>query len=181
MNYIFHSRSHAIKVLIILFLSQLLLFVNPLSAQDDTYPTAERLFHIERNKNKNLVCYDANIVNGKLDTRKPLKVYWVNREESPGETKDLSAIQRRFAYGYKLRSEGDDSAEVTLTAYPDRVLTIRRQNGKYICTVMIDNKQAFLQSLYVKAKEGNFNSVEYVELKGVSMDDNKSVSERVEK
>ena len=37
-----------------------------------TYPTPDRLFHIARSLNRNLVCYDANQTNGKLDTKSPL-------------------------------------------------------------------------------------------------------------
>lgn len=148
-------------------------------AQEDTYPTAERLFHIERNKNRNLVCYDVNLTDGKLNTQKPLTVYWVNREESPGMTKDLNALQRKMAYGYKLISADDDTAEVTLTAYPERTLTIRKVDGKYVCIIQIANQPAILHHLYVKAKEGNSLSVEYIELFGQVQDTGASVSERI--
>lgn len=177
------KRGHLIKTLTILtFLAVWFMFV-PLHsrAQGNTYPTPERLFHIERNKNRNLVCYDINLKEGKLNTKEPLNIYWINREENPGEKKNLSGIQRRFAYGFKLRSSGNDTAEVTLTAYPGRILTIRKWNGKYVCTVEIDNKTAILQSLYVKAKEGSFTSVEYVELRGVTIDSGQLVTERVSK
>ena len=51
---------------------------------NSTYPTPNRLFHIARSLNRNLVCYDANQANGKLDTKEPVKVYWLNREKEPG-------------------------------------------------------------------------------------------------
>lgn len=56
--------------------------------EENLYLTPQRLFHIARSINKNLVCYDANLVGGKLDTQKPLNVYWVNREEHMGEKTD---------------------------------------------------------------------------------------------
>ncbi len=148
-------------------------------AQEDTYPTTERLFHIERNKNRNLVCYDVNLIDGKLNTQKPLLVYWINREETPGMKKDLNMIQRTMAYGYKLVSSGDDSAEVTLMAYPGRTLTIRKVDGKYVCLIQIANQPAILHHLYVKAKDGNFLRVDYVELFGQEEVSRSSVSERV--
>lgn len=150
-----------------------------LYAQDNTYPTKERLFHIERSKNKNLVCYDANIADGKLADKNPLTVYWVNREESPGESKPLTAIQKKLAYGYKVVSQNENTCEVSLSAYSGRNLTIKKQNNSYVCTIIINNEPAILQSLYVKAKEGNSLSVEYVELRGVSVKTQETVSERI--
>ncbi len=154
-----------------------------LYAQDanNFYPTEERLFHIERSKNKNLVCYDVNLVDGKLDAKNPLNIYWVNREETPGETKPLNAMQKRLAYGYKVISRNEDSLEITLSAYSGKVLTVHKLGGKYVCTLDINNQQAILNSLYVKAKESNSLSVEYVELRGLNLDTKESISERVEK
>lgn len=148
---------------------------------NNTYPTAERIFHIERSKNKNIVCYDVNQVDGKLNTKKPLVVYWIDREEEPGLRKELNAIQRQMAYGYKVLSEGNDSAEVTLTAYSGRTLTIRKSGDKYVCFVTIAGQQAVLHHLYVKAKNGNSLSVEYVELAGTTVDTRQPVSEKIQK
>ena len=149
--------------------------------EDNTYPTQERLFHIARSANKNLVCYDVNLKDGKLDAKSPLNIYWVNREERMGETNGLSYIQRKMAYGYKLVSAGDDSSEVILTAYPARKLTICKQDSKYVCLITIDNQPAILESLYVKAKSGNPLSVEYVELQGITTATGAKVTERVKK
>ena len=151
------------------------------NTDENTYETSERLFHIARSANKNLVCYDANIVEGKLDTKNPLKVYWVNREEHPGETNGLNYIQRKLAYGYKLVSRGQDQCVCTLTAYPKRKLTISHLGTEYICTVIINNQQAILKSLYVKANPNNPLSVEYVELRGISMETKEVLTERVKK
>ena len=121
------------------------------------------------------------MVNGKLDTAKPLKVYWVNREEHPGETNGLNFIQRKLAYGYKLVSGNDERCICSLTAYPDRKLTIVQKGTKCICTVIINNQPALLKSLYVKANPKNPLSVEYVELKGISLDTKEMITERVKK
>ena len=149
--------------------------------EENTYETAERLFHIARSANKNLVCYDANLVDGKLDTKKPLKVYWVNREERPGETNGLSFIQRKLAYGYKLIAEKSGSSICTLTAYPSRKLTITQESSKCFCYITINNQRAILKSLFVKANPKNPLSVEYVELTGLSVDTQEILTERVNK
>ena len=166
-------------ILFVLCLPLLSLYADELDG--NTYETAERLFHISRSANKNLVCYDANLVDGKLNAEKPLKVYWVNREEHPGETNGLNYIQRKLAYGYKLISGNQEQCICTLTAYPNRKLTISHHGSEYICTVTINNQRAILKSLYVKANPKNPLSVEYVELRGVSVDTQESLTERVKK
>lgn len=169
------------------FIISLLILICPFlglyadNSEGNTYETAERLFYIARSANKNLVCYDANLTNGKLNTEKPLKVYWVNREERPGETNGLNYIQRKLAYGYKLVSGNQERCICTLTAYPDRKLTITQQDDKCVCTVIINNQQAILKSLYVKASPKNPLSVEYVELRGISVDTKEAVTEKVQK
>ena len=104
-----------------LFLS-LITVMHASNPDDSTYPTAERLFHIARSLNKNLVCYDVNLENGKLNTKVPLNIYWVNREERVGETNELSYFQRKMAYGYKLVSEGNQRSD------PDRLLRQEADN-----------------------------------------------------
>ncbi|MCC8153319.1 MAG: DUF4833 domain-containing protein [Tannerellaceae bacterium] len=140
----------------------------------------DRLFHIERSKNRNLVCYDVNLIDTKLNTNKPLDIYWVNQEEKAGQVNGLSAIEKKFAYGYKLISQGEDQSEFTLTAYPGRVITVQYLNGKYVCTIQIDNHTAILEKLYVQAKSGNSLAVEYIELFGKTPDTGKLVYEKVE-
>lgn len=146
-----------------------------------TYPTPDRLFHIARSLNRNLVCYDANQTNGKLDTKEPVKVYWLNREKEPGKTNGLSLIEKKMAYGYKVISVSEDACTITLTAYKDRQLTVCREGNRFVCRVRIDDKPSTLQSLYVKASPKNSLSVEYVELQGVTIDTGKTVTERVRK
>lgn len=171
-------RSYLLAVLLLLSPLMAIFAVDP---DGDTYLTAERLFHIARSVNKNLVCYDVNLVEGKMDTHEPLKVYWVNREERPGETNGLSFFQRKMAYGYKLVSEGDDASVCTLNAYPERELTISRHEGRYVCLMMIDGKRSILQSLYVKVNPKNPLDVEYVELRGKSVAGNQPVTERIKR
>ena len=148
---------------------------------ENTFETPERLFHIARSANKNLVCYDVQLVDGKLNTEKPLHVYWVNREERMGETNELNFFQRKMAYGYKLVSKEADSSEVTLTAYPGRKLTIQKLDDHYVCTLLIQNQKAILQSLYVQASPKNPLSVEYIELHGVAVQDGSALSEKIYK
>jgi hypothetical protein len=158
----------------------LIILPDNLYPKDNTHLAKDKLFHIARSKNKNLVCYDVNYSGGKLDIKNPLTIYWLNREDKPGETSSLNMIQKKLAYGYKLISQGDDSCEITLNAYPERVLTICKQDAKYVCLITINKQTAILESLYVKANPNNSLIVEYVELQGISPNTKQPVSERVE-
>ncbi len=148
---------------------------------NSTYPTPNRLFHIARSLNRNLVCYDANQANGKLDTKEPVKVYWLNREKEPGKTNGLSFIQKKMAYGYKVVSVAEHTCTITLTAYPERELTICREGITSSAGVKIRRSEAILQSLYVKASPNNPLNVEYVELQGITTDTGVPVTEKVSK
>ena len=159
----------------------LFLTIAEISSQNRGIESSGRLFHIERSKNKNLVCYDVNLSDGILDLNQPLDIYWVNQEENVGEIKGLSGIQKRLAYGFKIVSKGNDTCKITLTAYPERELTIRKEADQYICVITINNQPCILQKLYVKAKDGNSLSVEYVELTGQSIHSGEKVTERVVK
>lgn len=165
-----------------LFFCFLTVFVCTLKAaepEDNLYLTPQRLFHISRSVNKNLVCYDVNLTNGKLNTEKPLNVYWVNREERMGEKNGLSFFQRKMAYGYKVVAKGTNSSTVTLTAYSGRKLEILQQGAHYVCRTTINGKPAVLKYLYVKVSEKNPLSVDYVELHGETISSKEKVTERI--
>lgn len=138
---------------------------------------AQRLFHIARSLNKNIVCYDVNTVNGKLDTKNPIHVYWHNNEDKPGVEEELNALQRRLAYGYKVRSTGKNEAHVSLTAYNKRQMRICQQGKTWIAVIKINGQDCRLKELYVKTKGPM--SVEYVELRGTPLTGGKQISERI--
>lgn len=146
---------------------------------DDIFTTDYRLFHVERSKNKNIVCYDANVINKRLDESNPINVYWINREERMGEKNGLNAIQRRLAYGYKILSKSENSASIALNACPDRKMVIEEIQGKYQCTIVINNKKSILQKIYVKTKTPNSIKVEYVELTGSAIDSGELITEKI--
>lgn len=150
-------------VVLCFFLPEFLLAAEP---EGNLYPTPTRLFHIARSVNRNLVCYDVRLSDGRLDTKEPMEVYWMNREEHEGQRGGLSFIQRKLAYGYDVVDKGDDSSVVTLTAYPARQLEIVRDGERYVCRTIIGGQQSILRWLYVKASDWNPLAVEYVELHG---------------
>lgn len=163
----------------------LLLLPLYLSAQKPTGPlkgnetTPTRLFHISRSLNANVVCYDANLKDGKLDTSEPITIYWLNRSDNPGHTNGLSFFQRKMAFGYKIRGKGADWTDISLTADSKRTGRVCKINGKYVFTTTINGQRCILTEIFSKAKSRI--SVEYIELIGTSLKDASRQVERIKK
>ena len=70
------------------------------------------LFHIARSKNYNIICYQANVVDGKLDTTMSVDHYWysidgdfLKSQRKKGITNDKEGcgyIEDKLAYGCDL-------------------------------------------------------------------------------
>lgn len=142
-------------------------------------PATERLFHISRSANRNIVCYDVHLTNGQLDSKEPIHVYWHNNEDRPGMEDELTLIQRKMAYGYKVINATPNEAQVQLTAYKHRIITVCRLGKEWKCKVRINNTECQLTEIYVKAKPHNPLKVEYVELRGVSLTDGSTLIEQI--
>ena len=136
-----------------------------------------RLFHISRSLNKNIVCYDARVSGGKIDAKNPIHVYWQNNEERPGEEDELNALQRRLAFGVKVKSVGNNEAYVTLVAYSKRSVHVCQRSGKWVALVDINGRECRLKEIYVKARGPM--SVEYIELRGTATADGKQQKETI--
>jgi hypothetical protein len=81
-------------------------FANPdvLRSGAGEYPPGhDALFHIERSKNASIVQYDALLdSNGDLLAKEPVDGYWIRHAEQ-GEVATLTWVQKKFAYGYKVK------------------------------------------------------------------------------
>lgn len=126
-----------------------------------------RLFKVSRSLKRNIVCYDAQLAGNNLNIKTPLSVYWINNEDHPGTKKDLNAIERRMAFGYKVVSAQATQAKVTLAAYPQRPITVCKHNGKWVALITINGKECVLTEIYVKTKSAM--SVDYLELHGTQV------------
>jgi hypothetical protein len=147
--------------------------------KDNTYSTENRMFHIERSKNKNIVCYDLNTnEKGDLDEKNPLSVYWINREAHPGQRHELSYIQEKLAYGYTVAGKHNGVIAIELNATQKKKITIEHNEQTYFCRIEINRKPSILQKLYVKTKTPNSLQVEYVEIQGIDLATGASVTER---
>ena len=148
--------------------------------EDDTYNTETRMFHIERSKNRNIVCYDLNLdVMNSPDKESPLSVYWINREEHPGRHGDMSYIQKKLAYGYDVVGKQNGAITIVLNAVKNRKITIEQNKKKYICRMDINNKSSVLSKIYVKTRPSNSLQVEYVDIHGYNLETGVVVTERI--
>jgi hypothetical protein len=132
----------------------------------------QSLFRIERSKNANILQYDAQIgPDGKLNKKEPVIVYWVRLAEQ-GQVKELSWIQRKFAFGFKAVTDRK-SGIVTLHMSADIGQPIRVQHidGAYRAMVDIDGKPSQLVKIYIQAsRKGMSISVEFIEIYGIDLD-----------
>lgn len=129
---------------------------------------AQRLFHIERNKNANIVVYDALVqADGTLRKKNPVEVYWLKLAED-GERKKLKRIERRMAYGFKVRDQEPRSLTLDMKADIGRDIRVSALGDTFASFIEIDGRPAILERIYIFADEsGLMPEVEYIELFGL--------------
>jgi hypothetical protein len=160
----------------------LLALALPLSAlADDVEPTPQRLFHIERNKNTNIVVYDAMVLpDSNLAEDDPVIVYWLKLAEG-GHRKDLKGIEKKMAYGFSVESREGNRLVIEMKADVGRNLVVDIHEGVYRAFMEIDGRQALLDKIYIFAKETlMLPSVKYLELFGTDVETGDEVYERFE-
>jgi len=143
-------------------------------------PDRQALFKIERNTNANIVQYDAQIgADGKLLKKEPVVAYWV-RLADKGQVKQLSWIQKNFAYGFNVKHDPkNDTLELDMKADIGRPITVEREGDGYHATAHIEGSKAYIEKIFIHATgKGMSTSVDYIELHG---DDVKTREKRFEK
>ena len=143
---------------------------------------AERdaLFHIERNKNANIVQYDARLgTDGLLHPEQPVIAYWVRLAEQ-GQTRELTWTQRKFAYGFKAKLNKDkNTAALDMAAGLGRTIMVVLDGDDYRATADIDGVTSYVDKLFIHAScEGLSTRVDYIELHGISVQDHIKQYER---
>src|SRR6266516_4533125 len=83
------------------------------------------LFTIARSTNANLVQYDARLTSSNvLDPKNPVVAYWIMAAED-GRHVELSAIERKTAYGVKLATDVSTGCyRMTLAAEKKREINV---------------------------------------------------------
>lgn len=129
----------------------------------------QRLFYLQRTSNTNTISYDLNIgSDGKPDANEPVKAYWIRYAED-GQKKDLSYIQRKFAYGLSAKALNNGNYDIRFVSYKKFPLTLMKaEDGKYHIFALIAQKQVIIDRIFVKIEGGSFwlPNVTSVEVKG---------------
>ena len=157
----------------------------PVRDPQDTFPVPagpNQLFYLQRTANTNTVVYETNFKsNGQIDEKNPVRVYWIRYPEG-GMKKDLSYIQRVFAYGIKTEMQSPDVFNTHVVSYKKAQLIVKRsfKDGKYHAYTTINHKEALLSRIFLKIDGGAFWSpnVIYIELKGKDEVTGEDVMER---
>jgi len=134
-------------------------------------PDRQALFKIERNKNANIVQYDAQIgADGKLLKKEPVVAYWVRLAEK-GQVQELSWMQKTFAYGFNVKHDPkNDTLELDMKADIGRPIKVQREADGYRATAQIEGSASFIEKIFIHATgKGMSTTVNYIELHGLDV------------
>ena len=142
------------------------------TAQADE-PRRDALFHIERNKNANIVQYDAQLTEeGQLKSKDPVVAYWI-RLANEGEIKELTWIQKKLAYGFSVKLGQDKTtAKMDMAANIGRSISVAQDGEDYRAIADIDGTPSYLDRIFIHATgSGASTKVDYIELYGTAVKD----------
>ncbi len=128
----------------------------------------DALFHIERNKNANIVQYDAQVTpDGKLYSKEPVVGYWV-RLAARGEIKELTWVQKTFAYGFKVKlNKKENTATLDMAADLRHTILVKRVGGDFRAIAKIDGVESYIDKVFIHATgKGTSTRINYIELHG---------------
>lgn len=138
------------------------------------------LFKIERNKNKNVVQYDACLLqNNNISESNPVHAYWVLDN---GQKEELSIVESKEAYGITSKEKlGENKFRIVLGALKNRNLIVQKMKGSYRAVTQISNELSILERVYVQSEEQTLGlaKVQHVDLYGRSLKTNRPVTERI--
>jgi len=143
-------------------------------------PERDALFRIERNKNANIVRYDAQVEkDGMLNSKEPVVAYWV-RLADKGQVQELSWIQNKFAYGFSAKfNKTDNTATLNMAANLGRTILVRRDEGDYRAVANIDGVDSYIEKIFIHATgKGTSTKVNYIELYGKAVNSEDEQYER---
>ena len=142
----------------------------------------KQLFYLQRTENMNTLIYELNEANGVLDTENPIHIFWILYAKEK-QHEELSEMEKKFAYGIKIKLAVNESYQFTLVAYSKINLQLKKgADEKYHVYVTPTKQQLILNKVYIQVKEGGFKiepDVEYIEFTGTDAVNGKETTERV--
>ncbi|WP_316841759.1 DUF4833 domain-containing protein [Pedobacter gandavensis] len=142
-----------------------------------------QLFYLQRDPNTNTIIYELNVnAKGEVNRAEPVLVYWLRYDDN-GVKKDLSYIQRKFAYGIQTKEIAKDQFEIRFVSHKKipMYLMQSKEDQKFHVYVTVNNKKIELSKIFVRIEGGSFwlPNVKYVELSGINTATDTPVVERI--
>lgn len=147
------------------------------NAQDPspiTFPVpkdiSNQLFYLQRDPNTNTIICQLNVdKKGEVNLDNPVNVFWM-RYDDKGEKKDLSYIQRKFAYGILTKNLGNGQFELRFTSHKKLPMYLNKSEAdkRYHVYATINKKKLQIERIFLRIEGGSFwlPNVKYVEIKG---------------
>ena len=154
-----HKKTFLSFMIIILLPSQLSYAQNPVAQSALPTPKGGNLlFFLQRDPDTNTVVYELNYNNdGTLQQTNPIKGSWIRYEEGQ-KSKELTAIEKKFAYGIQSKMIGEDVFEIRLVAYKKMPMYLKRSqiDNKYHIYIKDEGKDLLLKRVFVSVNGGSF-------------------------
>lgn len=135
-----------------------------------------RLFYFERSTNDNIVCYDVNQKDGKLDVKKPMEIYWTKLDSPHLRGADINFLDRT-AFGIKRKKISTSELVFEIKASSKKTFTLCRRQGKWMAVTQIAGHEAQVVRMYVKMKSAL--SAEYLDIFGKDLATGQNLRERL--
>lgn len=137
------------------------------------------LFTIERSVNGNVVHYDAQLKDGKLDPQQPVVAYWVMGES--GRRQELNLLERLKAYGFSVFPEKQPEVfRMALVSDKKREIRVIHLGSEVRAQTQIGHCLAHLQKIFIESKKSwMINMPEYAEMIGSDIQSGAECRERV--
>lgn len=170
----FHTYKRLLRSLLIILTMILLLsqisYAQPV-VDPSKLPTPKGcnlLFFLQRDPDANTVVYELNFNgDGTLQENAPIKGSWIRYNEGQ-QFKELTAIEKKFAYGVKSKPIGEDEYEIRLVAYKKMPMYLKKSqtDNKYHIYIKDEGKDLLLKRVFVRVNDGSFwfPKVQYIDL-----------------
>lgn len=121
-------------------------------------PIKHMLFYLQRTIDYNTVIYELNFEkSGKLSTKEPIKMYWIDFEDG-GKISLLTYAQQKFAYGIEARERKSQKGEfeIKLVAYKKLVFRLAATgiDQTYELRTNIRGRELILRKVFVNIVGG---------------------------
>ena len=149
----------------------------------DPPPNENMLFYLQRTIDNNTVVYEINYTtDGKINAKKPVKVYWIDFDNG-GIISPLTFAQSMFAYGVESKMLDEKIFMINLVSYKKLKFYLKPtgKNKNYETHVVLNNKPSILTKIFVTIIGGTYLKpiVLHIELVGKDIVTGERITEKI--